>query len=177
MVEKQATPIELDISHRLRLLMMNHKLTVGEMAEHARVSKSAMEKYLAGPSSPRATAIASLCAALETNAHWLLFGEPDNELQIIHRAVGNVVVALLNDLQQPGELGLQFSSIEFGTKEWRLFTWETGDTRASEAISMIIAARQKALLDAQNGLRDVRLPPHELKTSQQAMPIKSPSKN
>lgn len=49
MVEKQATPIELDISHRLRLLMMNHRLTVGEMAEHARVSKSAMEKYLAGP--------------------------------------------------------------------------------------------------------------------------------
>ena len=49
----------LDLSERLRTVMAQYKLSVSELAEHAGVSKSAMEKYLAGPSSPRATAIAS----------------------------------------------------------------------------------------------------------------------
>lgn len=139
--------------------MARHRITVSELAANAGVSKSAMEKYLAGPSSPRATAIASLCVALEVNAHWLLFGEPDNDLTIIRRAVEEVVVALLSEMKQDTALADDFLREEFGTTSWRMFTWETGNTRAGEAIEMITRARQKAIQDAASGLRTVRAVP------------------
>lgn len=156
MTDKQPVTVEVDISERLRLLMMHHKKTVADMAAHAGVSKSAMEKYLAGPSSPRATAVASLCVALEVNAHWLLFGEPDNDLLIIKSAVGEVVIALLNDLKQDTKLAGEFVAEEFGSSEWRMFTWETGDTRAREAVELITERRKNALKDAVSGNRTVR---------------------
>ncbi len=159
MADDQAAIKDIDISERLRFLMARHRITVSEMAANAGVSKSAMEKYLAGPSSPRATAIASLCVALEVNAHWLLFGEPDNDLSIIQRAVEEVVVALLNELKQDTALADDFLREIFGTTSWRMFTWDTGNTRAGEAIQMITRTRQKDIEDAASGLCTARLSP------------------
>lgn len=101
--------------------MLQHKLSVADLATCGGVSKSAVEKYLAGPSSPRATAIASICMELGANAHWLLFGEADNDLAIISNAVEGVVVALLNELRQDTELARKFEVNEFGSEEWRIF--------------------------------------------------------
>lgn len=164
MVDQQPVTVEVDISERLRLLMMQHKKTVADMAALAGVSKSAMEKYLAGPSSPRATAIVSLCVALEVNAHWLLFGEPDNDLLIIETAVGGVVTALLNDLKQDTKLSDEFSVEEFGSRDWRMFAWETGNARAREAVDLIVSRRKKAFEDAANGLRTSIMAPIPLRS-------------
>lgn len=89
--------------------------------------------------------------ALEVNAHWLLFGEPDNDLSIIKSAVGEVVIAILNDLKQDTKL-----AEDFGSSEWRMFTWETGDTRAREVVELINGRRKNALKDAISGIRTVR---------------------
>lgn len=84
--DAQARITELDISERLRLMMRERKLTVAGMAQAAGVSKSAMEKYLAGPpgpSSPRATAVASVCQELSASANLLLFTTPNDELRLM----------------------------------------------------------------------------------------------
>lgn len=91
---------DLDISERLRALMRDHKLTVAEMAKVAGVSKSAMEKYLAGPSSPRAAAIVEICEKLATSADWLLLGQP-NEEEIIRRGIHSSMYQIL--MQQKGK--------------------------------------------------------------------------
>lgn len=70
---------EIDVSVRLRELMREHKLSVSQIASIAGVSKSAMEKYLAGPSSPRATAMVAICEQLDTSADWLLLGKPNDD--------------------------------------------------------------------------------------------------
>lgn len=150
---------ELDISERLRFLMREHKLSVSDIASVAGVSKSAMEKYLAGPSSPRATAIASICSELGANAHWLLFGTPDDDLRIIQSVVDDVLVDLLNELKQGGEVAEPFARNEFGTRDWRMFTWELADQRSREAIERIFRAREQALEDARQGIRTVSVGP------------------
>lgn len=96
---------ELDISVRLRALMREHGLTVSKLSEIAGVSKSAMEKYLAGPSSPRATAVASICKQLETSADWLLFGKPEND-ELIRRGVHTMMYHIV--MQQKGKEVEQF---------------------------------------------------------------------
>lgn len=153
---------ELDLSERLRFLMRLHGLTVQEFAEIAGVSKSAMEKYLAGPSSPRATALASICFGLGVNAQWLLFGTPDNDLLLIRDAVDDVIADILNELKQGGAIAEPFQRNQFGTKEWRVFTWELADQRAREAVERIQAAREKALTEAQQGMRTTAIGPFPL---------------
>ena len=61
MRDKQPPSADVDISERLRELMLQRKLTVAELANKVGVSKSAIEKYLAGPSSPRAATIVAIC--------------------------------------------------------------------------------------------------------------------
>lgn len=142
MAGTQSAISELDVSQRLRHLMTEHKLNVSDMAQVAGVSKSAMEKYLAGPSSPRATAIASICFALNVNAHWLLFGKPEQELHMFRQAVSNSVGSLLNDLKQQDDLADKFSSLVQGSKDWRLFVWQLSDDRALEAIDGLLKLRK-----------------------------------
>ena len=163
MTGDQAVLAELDLSERLRFLMTAHKLTVSELARHAGVSKSAMEKYLAGPSSPRATAVAALCLSLDVNAQWLLFGQADDELRTLGRAFENSIVALLNELKQPGALSETFAGLDIGSRDWRLFTWELGNKRSIEAVNQLIDERAQSLRQAVAGLRTGQLGPYELR--------------
>ncbi|OIQ67916.1 helix-turn-helix domain protein [mine drainage metagenome] len=156
-VSKQAALETLDLSERLRFVMTMHKLSVSELAANAGVSKSAMEKYLSGPSVPRATAIASLCIELGINAEWLLFGRPDNDLRLVRRESENGIVALLNELKQPGTLSENFAKLGIGTSEWRKFTWEVGNERAVEIANRVANARIEARKQEAAGIREVRL--------------------
>lgn len=153
---------EIDVSDRLRLLMRDHKLTVWDMAKLAGVSKSTMEKYLAGPSSPRATALYAICEKLGVNAHWLLFGLPDDDLRIIHTVVEDVLVDLLNELKQGGEIADPFARYSFGTSDWRLFTYELSDQRAREAIERILREREAAVQRFKEGQRVASVGPFPL---------------
>ncbi|WP_162497499.1 helix-turn-helix domain-containing protein [Roseovarius dicentrarchi] len=144
--------------------MRGHRLNVSEIAKLAGVSKSTMEKYLAGPSSPRATAVVSICQHLGANAHWLLFGMPDEGLRIVHSAVEDGFVDLLNELKQGGSILKPFTDKEFGTKDWRLFTWELADQRARETVERIVLERDKALDEQQQGIRTAAVGPYPFRS-------------
>lgn len=151
MVDRK-TPFEvLDLSGRLRMLMASQKLTVAEMSQRAGVSKSAMEKYLAGPSSPRATAIASLCASLKVSADWLLFGVDDDLWRVQNSSLA-VIFALLEDLKRSGPLSDTFQALELGSHEWRNFTRELAFERAAELRNMVAQSRSD---DAASDLKRV----------------------
>lgn len=110
----QASFESLDISRWLRLLMVNHRLGVKDLADMAGVSKSAMEKYLAGPSSPRATAIASLARRLNVPADFILFGELKIEEALLFEEAHLAMTRFLRDLFTAEEL----SGLEVGSKDW-----------------------------------------------------------
>lgn len=157
MPAEQAPFETLDLSERLRFVMMAYKLTVAELAQAAGVSKSAMEKYLAGPSSPRATAIASLCAGLGINSEWLLFGQADDDLRRVRDVGIHAIVALLQELKQPGSLSEAFSAAQLGTEKWRYFVLEVGTERAQELSKMVAEKRAKELKMAVGGMRSTPL--------------------
>ncbi|WP_074743350.1 helix-turn-helix domain-containing protein [Celeribacter indicus] len=141
MSDNQTSFDALDISERLRTLMNTHKLTVSELSQKAGVSKSAMEKYLAGPSSPRATAIASLCASLRVSADWLLFGVDDDLWRVQNSSLA-VLLALLEDLKREGLLSKRFQNLELGSQQWREFTRELAFERAAELRNMVAKSRE-----------------------------------
>jgi transcriptional regulator with XRE-family HTH domain len=141
----QATVETVDISERLRLLMTTRKMSVIELANSAGVSKSAMEKYLAGPSSPRATAIASLCLNLGVSSEWLLLGRADEDQYLVRSVATSVIIALLQDIKQPGPLREQFQGLEAGSSDWRHFCFVLGDERACDMMNQIATERQKRL--------------------------------
>jgi len=91
----QAKTENLDISERLRFLMSQHKLTVAELASRAGVSKSAMEKYLAGPSSPRATTVVTICKQFGVTSDWLLFPGMVQEYAAFRDEVSGVIIDLI----------------------------------------------------------------------------------
>lgn len=148
MPRAQASFETLDLSDRLRLLMSAHKLTISEMAEKAGVSKSAMEKYLAGPSSPRATAIASICSALNVDADWLLLGRESDLFTLQSLAFGEIFT-LLEDLKRDGKLSDEFHRLDLGSLAWREFARELGLARAVELRNTFDKRRQH---DAEIGL-------------------------
>lgn len=147
MTRAQAAFETLDLSDRLRLLMASHKLTVGEMAEKAGVSKSAMEKYLAGPSSPRAASVASICAALNVDADWLLLGRESDLFNLQSIAFGEML-RLLEDLKRDKELSETYQRLELGSQEWRAFVLEVALERAVEVRNTFTKRRRQ---DAENG--------------------------
>jgi transcriptional regulator with XRE-family HTH domain len=69
----------IDISPQMRELMRLHDLTLATMAAEIGVSKSAVEKYLAGPSSPRAVTVANICERFDESADWVLFGKVEDQ--------------------------------------------------------------------------------------------------
>lgn len=161
---EQSISETLDISERLRVIMSSYKLSVADLAGHAGVSKSTMEKYLAGPSSPRATALASLCASLQVNAEWLIFGHADDDIRRIQQIGTHSITALLQEIKQPGPLKDEFEAHELGSSEWRLFSLNLGAERAHELASLVNDRRKKALKMAADGYRIVALEPHPLVT-------------
>lgn len=153
---------ELDLSERLRQVMREHDLTVAQIAAVAGVSKSAMEKYLAGPSSPRATAIASICYRLGVDADWLLLGVPSNDFRIVRFAVMSAIRDLVNELKQGTDLSEKFYELQFGKEEWRRFVTELSDERAVEAVGRIIEDRRKEQKDNLDGLRVAIVGPYSI---------------
>jgi transcriptional regulator with XRE-family HTH domain len=150
---------ELDISSRLRVLMAEDKLTVGELAAAAGVSKSAMEKYLAGPSSPRATAIASLCANLGLSVEWLLFGYADNDRVRIRNLGFGALFQLMQDLKTPGDLRDAFERAKLGSKEFSLFAVDLASERAEELGGDLWNMRKNAMRGAAQGYVEVAIEP------------------
>ena len=138
--------VTIDISARLRGLLDQHRLTVAEMAARAGVSKSAMEKYLAGPSSPRAVALAAICRELRVSADWLLFGitEPDEEQARAHlfQHVKEGFNTLLIELKLGGPLSNEFNALEPGSMDFRQFAHMLSQRRAFEVVEGYQKARQ-----------------------------------
>lgn len=157
MKAKQDEPDTLDLSERLRLLMVTHKLSVSDLARAARVSKSAMEKYLSGPSSPRAISIVALCRELGVDSEWLLFGKSDEEIYNIRRSVVYVVGKLLENLKRDGQMREQFEKLTAGTSEFDMWSLEVSDRCGLEVGAFFVADRKKALLDAASGIRIAQL--------------------
>lgn len=152
----------IDLSDRLRVVMSIHELTVAELAAAAGVSKSAMEKYLAGPSSPRAATIVALCRAFGLSANWLLFGHVDLDGGRIRRDAEYVVYGLLEDLKKEGALRDRFNSLEMGGENWRWFIRELADLKAVAIVNFIRESEWQALKDAQRGIVPVHLGPYPL---------------
>lgn len=126
----------IDLSARLRELMDKSRLTVADMAEKAGVSKSAMEKYLAGPSSPRCTAIAAICREFAVSADWLIFGETEPDLNreqfLLFQLVNDGFHILLMELKLGGPLCEKFAHLEPSSVELREFVHLLSQERAFE---------------------------------------------
>lgn len=155
---------DLDISVRLRMLMASEKLTVAELAAMAGVSKSAMEKYLSGPSSPRATALASLAANLGLSLEWLLFGYSENDRVRIRNLSMSAMFQLLHDLKSPGEIRATFNALEVGSKEFNSFAIDLATDRAEELGERLWNARKQAMKNAASGFQEATLDPVDLPT-------------
>ncbi|MBF9050527.1 helix-turn-helix domain-containing protein [Roseobacter sp. HKCCD9010] len=116
---------QLDLSKRLRELMLNHDLTVAQLAEIGGISKSAMEKYLAGPSSPRAVTLANICTALSLSPSWLMFGVSENdevaEMSAFTTSVLTASAELLLTIKSDQELLGAFANEEPTSDAWRVF--------------------------------------------------------
>ncbi|MGB0662052.1 MAG: helix-turn-helix domain-containing protein [Mangrovicoccus sp.] len=123
----------IDISSQLRDLQRTKKITVAEMAQTAGVSKSTMEKYLAGPSSPGAVPIAKLCAEYGLSADWMITGRKPAIFRMSSSAFFTQLVGLMDLLKRCEELGQQFSSLSLGSKEWTSFVTNTATEQAFEA--------------------------------------------
>lgn len=141
-------PLEkVDVSKNLRLLMAQRNLTVMELAKLAGVSKSAMEKYLAGPSSPKATAIASIARALEVDAGYILFGKFDMDREAILSAAQGVVSNLLEELHGASEIGKQFRELSPGSQEANHSLWGLAFEKAREIRNRAFVQKRAWLKD------------------------------
>lgn len=154
MSSEQVVFRDLDISEQLRVVMAMENLTVAEMAAAAGVSKSAMEKYLAGPSSPRAAALASLCANLGLSMEWLLFGYSENDRTRVRDLSVRAFFQIMHDLKGLGPLSEKFNSLELGTREFNQFALSTAADRAEGLAEGLWAHRRKSMADAAAGNRE-----------------------
>jgi transcriptional regulator with XRE-family HTH domain len=133
MSSRQDERTEVDISDRLRAIQNHHRLTVAELASRIGVSKSAMEKYLAGPSSPRAGTIVAICEQFGVTADWLLFSGISEEPYAFRRIVSDVIESLVNDLRSnPASAKLWLGDVN-GEPVSNAELWTRSDKLALEA--------------------------------------------
>ena len=146
---------DLDISESLRALMQQHKLTVAEMAERCGVSKSAMEKYLAGTSSPRAGIIQKICIEFGVEADWILFGYSigSSFSSVLLSSAYASFQSILNELKQKSSLSEEFEKIEWGSSHWRNFLLNVATERANEIQADVSARLYKERQGAMSGIR------------------------
>jgi transcriptional regulator with XRE-family HTH domain len=156
---EQVTFENLDISGQLRMIMAAKRLTVAELARAAGVSKSAMEKYLAGPSSPRATAIASLCANLDLSVEWLLFGYSTDDAHRVRDLAMNVIFQLIQDLKNPGPTHDHFEALVAGSRDFNGFALEVASSLSHEIGTKLWKARRRDMRYAAEGAREATLDP------------------
>ena len=150
----------LDLSERLRFLMVSYKLSVAEMAEAAGVSKSAMEKYLAGPSSPRATSVAALCVNLGVNAEWVLFGRADDDLRRTRDLAFSAFLGLIEDIARMQTL--DDPMIDLSDKSQRSSALSVASDHAEDLVRAITADRIRIREQRIAGLREVEVGPFPL---------------
>lgn len=128
---------QLDLSKRLRELMLAKDMTVGQLAEIGGVSKSAMEKYLAGPSSPRAVTLANICIALSVNPSWLMFGTVEHnkaaEMSAFTTTVLTSVADLLLKIKSDQALLDRFVNEEITSDAWGIFRSELPHSAGKKA--------------------------------------------
>lgn len=108
----------IDMSFILRTIMAARGLNVSEMAEMAGVSISAMEKYLKGPSSPRAVAVASLSRSLSISADTNMFGEINGQTELAYRHALQTLAGLIKDLKTNPELFKSFLTADAKSDEF-----------------------------------------------------------
>ena len=146
MSDSQQPLEELDLSFTLRTIMAARGLTVQNMADMAGVSKSAMEKYLAGPSSPRAVSIASLSKSLGLSADTLLFGEIDQHVERAYQIAFREIASLIEDLKADPILSPQFSRLELGSEAFSAFVRNLAFERAGQLRRQFNAERRDGLV-------------------------------
>lgn len=152
------------------MLMTHEKMTVSEMAAAAGVSKSAMEKYLAGPSSPRAVAVASLCKSLGVGVEWLLFGDGDDDRLKNRDLATRAFFQLVQDLKSPGPMRDLFEQSEPGSPEFNALAFSLATERAEELGGKLGDSRQRKLREAAAGLKGVAKLHQEKLDTQQPVP-------
>lgn len=130
MEQRQQALETLDLSFMLRTIMAARGLTVSQLAEMAGVSKSAMEKYLSGPSSPRAVTIANLSRELKLSADLLMFGEIDPHVEIAYELAFKAFANLIDDLKNDQALAVEFAQLEPGSKAFADFVRDLAFVRA-----------------------------------------------
>lgn len=132
MIQEQQPLEALDLSYMLRSIMAVRGLTVAQLAEMAGVSKSAMEKYLAGPSSPRAVTIANLSRSLKLSADMLMFGEIDPHVEVAYQLAFKAFANLIEDLKSHESLAAEFSALDPGSKQFSDFVRDLAFERAGQ---------------------------------------------
>ena len=154
MNEAQVIFEQLDISEQLRLLIATERLTVAQLAAAAGVSKSAMEKYLAGPSSPRATTVATLCVNLGITPEWLLFGHSDSDARRVRDFGIQLLMQLIIDMRRPGELRAAFEAVEPDSKALNQLAFDVACVRADELAARVNEARKRSMRESVEGHRE-----------------------
>lgn len=140
---KQGQEGVVDLSILLRQFMVSHRMSVADMAAAAGVSKSAMEKYLAGPSSPRLVSMISLARALDTTLDRLVFGEGDPHEELVYALSFQQLMALLQELKGGGDIARRFASLDLASKEFADFARTLAHERAVDARRCFAAERRK----------------------------------
>ena len=130
--------------------MLNHKMSVSELATIAGVSKSAMEKYLAGPSSPRAVALVNISNALKVSLDWLIAGQTTHDVQVEYVALTStarhVILDYTKHLVSKPELLLEVQQLESGQRHGKLVLLTAAQNAANEIWFGFKAARESALI-------------------------------
>lgn len=163
MPQENVTFETLDLAERLRLLMVSYKLSVSEMADAAGVSKSAMEKYLAGPSSPRATSLAALCVNLGVNAEWLIFGHADEDLRRVRDFSFRAFMRLIEDIAH-GQASSD-ARIDLSDQGQSQAALSLASDRAEELQEAIARDRLRMREHKSAGLREATLDPLPIRFS------------
>lgn len=133
---------KLDLSSTLHAILAARSLTVGQLAEIAGVSKSAIEKYLAGPSSPRAVTVANLSKGLGLSADTVLFGQIDPHVEIAYEVAFRAFADLIKDLKACDSLGQQFTALDANSSAFADFVRNLAFERAGQFKRAYNAARR-----------------------------------
>lgn len=133
MALKQDEKAEVDISDRLREILNAKRLTVAELAARVGVSKSAMEKYLAGPSSPRAGTIIAICNEFGVTADWLLFPGMGEEYFAFRGIVSRVIEGLVEDMRRDPQIANLWLGADDTTRKRDVELWTRCDELAITA--------------------------------------------
>ena len=134
---------EIDLSIILRQVMAARRLSVADMAKAAGVSKSAMEKYLSGPSSPRLVALASLSRSLGLSLDRIVFGEIDPNEELVFTIAFREMGKLISDLRSDESLRDTFSTLEAGSANLADFARELAYVRAVQMRSRFREERRE----------------------------------